>query len=69
MEENETNVTTVRSVGLKYGLTSNESYPSYSHFGDVMFEPNFPATFACNAEVEFLLAEALETDAGCRITR
>jgi hypothetical protein len=45
-------------VGLKYGLTSNESYPSYSHFGDVMFEPSFPATFACNAEVEFLLAEA-----------
>jgi hypothetical protein len=45
-------------VGLKYGLTSNESYPVYSHFGDVMFAPDFPATFADNAEVEFLLAEA-----------
>jgi len=45
-------------VGLKYGLSSNESYPAYSHFGDVMFAADFPATFACGAEVEFLLAEA-----------
>ncbi len=45
-------------VGLKYGLTSNESYPTYSHFGDAMFAADYPATFACYAEVEFLLAEA-----------
>ncbi|MDF1576771.1 MAG: SusD/RagB family nutrient-binding outer membrane lipoprotein [Bacteroidales bacterium] len=44
--------------GLDYGLVSNESYPSYSHYSDEMFAPDFPATFACNAEVEFMLAEA-----------
>jgi hypothetical protein len=44
--------------GLPYGLVSGESYPRYSHFSDVMFEPGFPATVVCNAEVGFLLAEA-----------
>ena len=45
-------------VGLPYGEVANNSYPSFSHFGSTMFAPDFPATFACNAEVEFLLAEA-----------
>ncbi|MCD4711082.1 MAG: SusD/RagB family nutrient-binding outer membrane lipoprotein [Bacteroidales bacterium] len=45
--------------GLPYGEVANNSYPSFSHFSDEMFEPDFPATFACNAEVEFLLAEAV----------
>ena len=44
--------------GLQYGLVSCCYYQGYSHFGNAMFEPDFPATIACNAEVEFLLAEA-----------
>ena len=45
-------------VGIIYGTTT-VAYTSISHFSDAMFEPDFPATFACNAEVEFILAEAL----------
>mgnify|MGYP001813061781 FL=1 len=45
-------------VGIEYGATT-VAYTSVSHFSDAMFEPDFPATFACNAEVEFMLAEAL----------
>jgi len=45
-------------VGIEYGATT-VAYTSISHFSDAMFEPNFPATFACNAEVEFMLAEAV----------
>lgn len=44
--------------GLPYGLVANSGYSQISHFSDEMFQPTFPATFACNAEVEFLLAEA-----------
>ena len=44
-------------VGITYGSTT-VAYNSISHFSDAMFEPDFPATFACNAEVEFMLAEA-----------
>ena len=54
----ETGVEKWAYVGLPYGEVANNSYPSFSHFGDVMFEADFPATMACNAEVEFLLAEA-----------
>ncbi len=45
-------------VGITYGATT-VAYTSISHFSDAMFAPDFPATFACNAEVEFMLAEAL----------
>lgn len=44
-------------VGIIYGSTT-VAYTSISHFSDAMFAPDFPATFACNAEVEFMLAEA-----------
>ncbi len=44
--------------GLAYGLVANSGYSQISHFSDEMFVSSFPATFACNAEVEFLLAEA-----------
>lgn len=45
-------------IGLEYGLVGGSGYPAFSHFSDPMFAPDFPATFACHAEVEFLLAEA-----------
>jgi len=45
-------------LGVPYGMVGSSPYYSYSHFSDAMFEPDFPATFACNAEVEFILAEA-----------
>ena len=45
-------------VGLPYGEVANNAYNSFSHFWDVMFEPDFPATITGNDEVEFLLAEA-----------
>lgn len=45
-------------VGIPYGEVT-VAYTSISHFSDAMFAPDFPATFACNAEVEFILAEAL----------
>lgn len=44
-------------VGIPYGSVT-VAYNSISHFSDATFEPDFPATFACNAEVEFILAEA-----------
>ena len=44
--------------GLPYGLVANSGYSQISHFSDEMFEADFPATFACNAEVHFLMAEA-----------
>jgi hypothetical protein len=44
--------------GLAYGLVANSGYSQISHFSDAMFEPDFPSTFACNAEVHFLMAEA-----------
>jgi hypothetical protein len=44
-------------VGIEYGATT-VAYNSISHFSDATFEPNFPATFASNGEVEFILAEA-----------
>jgi len=43
--------------GIPYGLVT-VPFSSISHFSDAMLEPDFPATFACNAEVEFILAEA-----------
>ena len=43
--------------GIPYGSVT-VPYSSISHFSDAMREPDFPATFACNAEVEFILAEA-----------
>jgi hypothetical protein len=45
-------------VGITYGSTT-VAYTSISHFSDAMFAPDFPATYACNAEVEFMLAEAV----------
>ncbi len=45
-------------VGLRYGVVASSNYPKLSHFSDEMFAPDFPATMACHAEVEFLLAEA-----------
>lgn len=46
-------------IGFPYGLVSGGmSYHALSHFSDAMFAPGFPATMACHAEVEFLLAEA-----------
>ena len=45
-------------IGLEYGMVGGLGYLQYSHFSDRMFEPDFPATFSCHAEVEFLLAEA-----------
>ena len=44
--------------GLPYGLVANSGYSQISHYSDAMFAADFPATFACNAEVEFMLAEA-----------
>ena len=43
--------------GIPYGSVT-VPYSSISHFSDAMLEPGFPATFACHAEVEFMLAEA-----------
>ena len=54
----ETGVEKLAWVGLEYGLIGNSNYPKFCHFSDAMFEATYPATFACNAEVEFLLAEA-----------
>lgn len=54
----ESGVVKLAYVGLPYGQVANNSYPSFSHFGSAMFSPDFPSTFACNAEVQFLLAEA-----------
>jgi hypothetical protein len=45
-------------IGLEYGQVGGSGYPAFSHFNEPMFAPDFPATFACHAEVEFLLAEA-----------
>lgn len=45
-------------VGLPYGLIGNEQYSAYSHFSDVMFAADFPATITGNDEVRFCLAEA-----------
>jgi len=44
-------------VGIEYGAIT-EPYNGISHFSDATFVANFPATFSCNAEVEFILAEA-----------
>ncbi len=44
-------------VGIPYGDVT-VAYNSISHFSDATFEPDFPATFACNSEVEFIFAEA-----------
>ena len=44
-------------VGITYGSTT-VAYNSISHFSDAMFAPDFPATFACHSEVQFMLAEA-----------
>ena len=52
-------------IGLEYGLVGGSGYPAFSHFSDPMFEPDFPATYACHAEVEFLLAEAAARGTGC----
>jgi hypothetical protein len=43
--------------GIPYGSVT-VPFSSISHFSDAMLEPDFPATFACKAEVEFILAEA-----------
>jgi len=53
----EVDVEKLAYVGIPYGEVT-VPYTSISHFSDAMFEPDFPATFACNAEVEFILAEA-----------
>ena len=45
-------------LGVRYGMSGGSGYSGISHFGDKMFAPDFPATIACFAEVEFLLAEA-----------
>ena len=44
-------------VGIPYGEIT-VPYNSISHFSDASFEASFPATFACHAEVQFILAEA-----------
>ncbi|MCK4990103.1 MAG: SusD/RagB family nutrient-binding outer membrane lipoprotein, partial [Bacteroidales bacterium] len=44
-------------VGIPYGEVT-VAYSSVSHFSDATMDASFPATFACNAEVEFILAEA-----------
>lgn len=54
----EAGVVKLAFVGLEYGLIANKNYPKFSHFSDAMFESDYPASFASNAEVEFLLAEA-----------
>jgi hypothetical protein len=43
--------------GIEYGAIT-EPYNGISHFSDATFQANFPATFACHAEVQFILAEA-----------
>jgi len=43
--------------GIEYGAVS-DLYNGISHFSDATFEADFPATFACYAEVQFILAEA-----------
>ena len=43
--------------GILYGAVT-VPYNSISHFSDATFEADFPATFACHAEVQFILAEA-----------
>jgi len=44
-------------LGIVYGSVS-QFYNQISHFSDATFAGNFPATFACHAEVQFILAEA-----------
>jgi len=44
-------------VGIPYGVTT-QAYSAISHFSDAMFAPDYPATLACHAEVQFILAEA-----------
>jgi len=53
----EVDVEKLAYVGIPYGSVT-VAYNSISHFSDATFAPDFPATFACNAEVEFILAEA-----------
>jgi hypothetical protein len=43
--------------GIVYGAIT-EPYNGISHFSDPTFLANFPATFSCHAEVQFILAEA-----------
>lgn len=53
----EVGVVKLAYVGIPYGEIT-VAYTSISHFSDAMFAPDFPATFACHAEVQFMLAEA-----------
>ena len=46
------------------GLDGAQTYTNYTHFADVFFEPTFPAILQDYAEVEFLLAEAVERGYG-----
>jgi len=43
--------------GIVYGAIT-EPYNGISHFSDATFQSDYPATFASNGEVEFILAEA-----------
>jgi len=43
--------------GILYGAVS-DLYNGISHFSDATFESDFAATYACHAEVQFILAEA-----------
>jgi len=54
----EVGVVKLAYVGIPYGDIT-VPYSSVSHFSDPMMVGSYPATFACNAEVEFILAEAL----------
>ena len=47
-------------VGLEYGSIAGGPYNSQSHFTDMFFEPTFEVVLIDYAEVEFLLAEAVE---------
>ena len=45
-------------LGGTYG--ANNSYPSYSHIGNMMLDPTFRGVLLDYSEVEFMLAEAVE---------
>ena len=57
----ETGVEKLAYVGLPYGKKGSSNYAAFSHFSSqVMMDPTLPAVLIDYAEVEFLLAEAVE---------
>lgn len=47
-------------IGAVAGLDGAQSYPNFSHFQDVFFEPTFPAIINDYVEVLFLMSEAAQ---------